>query len=96
MKKVKTYHSPEIEAKGSDRMRSRIEIIMKGGQVISRDAETSRGTPERPMGIDGMAAKFTDCASDVLGSEQIKSALDAIYNIENQDDTNALVQSMTK
>tara|TARA_Y100000590_G_C15645362_1_gene986640 strand:- start:180 stop:1571 length:1392 start_codon:yes stop_codon:yes gene_type:complete len=96
MKKVKTYHSPEIEAKGSDRMRSRIEIIMKGGQVISRDAETSRGTPERPMGVDGMAAKFTDCASNVLDSGQIKSALDAIYNIESQDDINALVQSMTK
>ena len=59
MKKVKIYHNPEIEAKGSDRIRSLIEIQLKNGQLISRDAETSRGTPERPMGIEGMAAKFT-------------------------------------
>ena len=57
MQKVKTYHNPEIEAKGSDRIRSLIEIQMKDGRTISREAETSRGTPERPMGIEGMAGK---------------------------------------
>ena len=48
MKKVKVYHNPEIEAKGSDRIRSLIEIQLKDGRLISREAETSRGTPSAP------------------------------------------------
>ncbi len=82
MKRVKTYHSPEIEAKGSERMRSLIEIKLKDGRTLSREAETSRGTPERPMGRDGMAAKFADCAHATLTEAQVQTALETIYRVE--------------
>ena len=94
MKKVKTYHNPEIEAKGSDRIRSLIEIQLKDGQVISREAETSRGTPERPMGTEGMAAKFTDCAKGVLPKSKISAALDAIYHVDDMADVSKLVEAV--
>ena len=95
MKKVKIYHNPEIEAKGSDRIRSLIEIQLKDGLIISREAETSRGTPERPMGVDGMAAKFTDCAGGVLTKPRIGAALNAIYHVEDMADVSKLVEAVT-
>ncbi len=95
MKKVKTYHNPEIEAKGSDRIRSLIEIRLKDGRIISREAETSRGTPERPMGTEGMAAKFTDCAKGVLPKSKISAALDAIYHVDDMADVSKLVEAVT-
>ncbi len=95
MARVKTYHSPEIEAKGSDRMRSRVEVRLKDGRVLSRDAETSRGTPERPMGLDGMAAKFTDCAHGVLPDARIKTALASIYRVDEMKSVGELVKVVT-
>jgi 2-methylcitrate dehydratase PrpD len=83
MKRVKTYHSPEIEAKGSERMRSLVEIKLKDGRRLSREAETSRGTPEWPMGRDGMAAKFAECAHATLTETQVKTALETIYRVED-------------
>ena len=96
MTRVKTYRSPEIEAKGSDRMRSLVEIRLKDGRALSREAETSRGTPERPMGRDGMAAKFTDCAQSTLSAERISAALDAIYKVEELSTVSALLEPVVR
>ncbi len=92
MARVKTYHSPEIEAKGSDRMRSLVEVHLKDGRVVSQLAETSRGTPERPMSRQEMAAKFADCAHAILSQERISAALEAIYRVEEMGSVGELVK----
>ena len=92
---VETYHSPEIEAKGSDRMRSLVEVRLKDGRVLTRLAETSRGTPERPMSRQEMAAKFADCAHATLSQERITTALEAIHRVEEMGSVGELVERVT-
>ncbi|MBI4200038.1 MAG: MmgE/PrpD family protein [Chloroflexi bacterium] len=82
MKRVRTYHSPEIEAKGGDRIRSRVEVRLKDGRTLVREAETSRGTPERPMSREELEGKFTDCAQRLLTQERTRAALAAIHRVE--------------
>lgn len=95
MVRVETYHSPEIEARGSDHIRSLVEVRLKDGRVLSRLAETSRGTPERPMSRTEMAAKFADCAHATLSQERISAALEAIYRVEELESVGELVEMAT-
>jgi 2-methylcitrate dehydratase PrpD len=92
MKRVKTYRSPEIEAKGADRIRSLVEVRLQDGRTFSAEAETSRGTPERPMSREEMAAKFADCSRATLSPEQVKATLESIYRVEDLDDVSALLE----
>lgn len=95
MKRVRTYHSPEIEARGADRMRSLVEIHMKDGRMLAREATTSRGQPDRPMNRDEMAAKFADCAVGMLSEAGNQRALQAIESVEDAAGVEELVVGMT-
>ncbi len=94
MKRVKTYHSPEVEARGADRIRSLVEVRLKDGRVLSAEAEISRGTPDRPMGRDGMETKFNDCARGTLSEDRIQKALGTIYRVEELDSVSELMEAM--
>ena len=95
MARVKTYHSPEQEAKGAEKMRSLVEVRLKDGRVLTREAFTSRGQPDRPMSRADMAAKFTDCAAGTLSPRRAKAALDAIYRVEEMAKVKELVGAVT-
>ncbi|MBI2166591.1 MAG: MmgE/PrpD family protein [Chloroflexi bacterium] len=88
MGKVKPYLNKEIEAKGFDRIRSVIEIKLKGGRVISREAEASRGSPMRPMTAEEMEEKFRDCAKGVLSTRRASRVLEAVERLEGYADIN--------
>jgi 2-methylcitrate dehydratase PrpD len=92
MGRVKTYHSPEIEAKGSDRIRSLVEVKLRDGRTLTVEAETSRGTPERPMSREEMADKFAECARTTIPREHVRAALEYIYRVEDLDSVAALLE----
>lgn len=92
IKRVHTYHNKEIEAKGSERMRSLVELRLKDGRSFEREAFTSRGQPDRPMGKEGMATKFYDCTQAVLSKEQSSVALETIYRVEELSNISELVE----
>ena len=48
MKRVKTYHSPEIEVRGSQRAGSLVEVRLKNGSSLSREAETPAAPQSGP------------------------------------------------
>jgi len=95
MRRVHTLHSSEIEAQGAERMRSLVEIQLKNGQVLSREATTSRGQPDRPMSKTEMSGKFADCATPTLSANGITEALDAIYRVEQMGSVNELIGVLT-
>ena len=82
MHKIETFRDKEIEAKGSARMLSRVEVYLKDGRVLKQDAFTSRGQPDRPMSQQELEAKFTDCALGVLAPERITAALAVIRRVD--------------
>ena len=92
IKRVHTYHSPEIEAKGSERMRSLVEVRLKDGRTFQREAFTSRGQPDRPMSREELATKFAECAQATLSQERISKALEVIYRVEELPNVSALVE----
>ena len=49
MQRVKPYLDEGIEAQGFERIRSRVEVELSDGAVLTREASASRGTPEWPM-----------------------------------------------
>jgi 2-methylcitrate dehydratase PrpD len=79
---VRTIHDEEVEAMGVDRMRSIVELELRDGGVISRFADTARGTPEKPLKNQELDEKFTECASFVLDESRTNNVLEMIRQIE--------------
>ena len=69
MARVKPYLHEDLEALGFQRIRSLIEVHLRDGTVLSTEALTSRGTPERPMSVEELAGKFGDCAQGLLAED---------------------------
>lgn len=82
MGRVRTIHEEEVAAMGVDRMRSIVEVELRDGGVISRFADTARGTPEKPLKSQELDEKFTDCASFVLDDNRTNNVLEMIRQIE--------------
>ena len=83
MSRVVPYLHEGLEARGFERILSLIEVRLKDGTVLSREASTSRGTPERPMTREELEAKFNDCARGTITPEREREALDMIYALED-------------
>ncbi|MDP3061828.1 MAG: MmgE/PrpD family protein [Chloroflexota bacterium] len=95
MGRVVTYLDPQIEAKGFARIRSAIEVRLTDGRVLTTTAETSRGTPERPMTKAELEVKFRDCAEGVISRQAMDDVLGMAYNLESAGDIGALMGRMS-
>jgi 2-methylcitrate dehydratase PrpD len=94
VKRVKKYLDDEIEAKGYDLIRSRIDVRLRDGRSFTIYPELSRGTPQRPMSRSELEAKFHDCASQSLPDANYKSIMTGVFGIDDLDDINNLVRLM--
>lgn len=96
MPRIRTEFDPEIEAKGYDQMRSRIEVELKDGNTIVRDADYRyRGGPENPLSDDELKEKFTDCSRNILSDETRKEVFDIVFNLENLAGINDLIKRLS-
>ena len=94
MQRVKPYLDQDIEAQGFERIRSRVEVELTGGAVLTRDASVSRGTPERPMSPEELAEKFTDCAAGILSAGAIPAAIAALRGVESLESVPELLDAV--
>ena len=90
MAKVTPYLHEDLQALGFQRIRSVVEVTLEDGMVLSREASTSRGTPERPMTRQGLADKFHDCAQGLLSRDAEAKVLDLIYRLEGLSEVTTL------
>ena len=95
MAKVTPYLHEGFEAMGFQRIRSVVEVTLKDGTQLSKEAYTSRGTPDRPMTTEELAEKFDDCAQELLSADVQKQVLERIYSLERLDDLKDLTSLMT-
>ena len=72
------------------RIRSLVEVTLKDGTVLSQEASSSRGTPERPMTREELAAKFQDCSQWLLSDGALKKVLESIYGLDGLDSVSQL------
>jgi 2-methylcitrate dehydratase PrpD len=90
MTRVRGYLHEEIESRGFERIRSLIEVRLRDGRVLTKEAHTSRGTPDRPMTGDELAGKFRECSQDVIPPRNADSFLDMAWRLENVNDIKSL------
>jgi len=95
MRKVKTILDPELASLGTDRMRSIVEVELGDGRVLSRVADTARGTPEKPLKDAELNNKFRECASFVLEENRIDRVLKTIQRIEEISNVKELTALLT-
>ena len=86
-RKIRTEHDPEIEQLGFDKMRSRISIVLKNGQVIEGSAdERYRGGPEHPLTDSELEGKVAACCEGILADAAQQQLIQAVWNIKEMDD----------
>ncbi|SVC50059.1 uncharacterized protein METZ01_LOCUS302913, partial [marine metagenome] len=95
MHRVKPYLDPDIEAQGFERIRSRVEVVLKDGSILKQEAFVSRGTPERPMTSEELAEKFTDCATGIISAEAMTRTLEAARNVESLSNVSELLDALS-
>lgn len=69
-----------------------VVVTMNDGTVLSAEASTKFGRgPTNPMSDDELREKFVDCAGEILGEEDAKSAFDACLSLELTDQMDDLL-----
>jgi 2-methylcitrate dehydratase PrpD len=82
-RRIMTELDPEIEAQGTDKIRSRIEVTTRDGRKIVEWAdERYRGGPDNPMSDAELEAKFRACAEDLLDEARQAEVIETARRVE--------------
>ncbi|MDA0256336.1 MAG: MmgE/PrpD family protein, partial [Chloroflexi bacterium] len=91
-RRVETAHDPEIEARGLDKIRSRLVVETRDGRRFEREAgEAYRGGPDNPLTDRQVEEKFEDCAQGLLDDERVREVERRVWALEEQDDVTELL-----
>ena len=90
MSRVTPYLHEGLEAMGFQRIRSLVEVTLKDGTVLSQEASSSRGTPERPLTREELADKFQDCARGLLSDAAQARVLELVYGLDDLESVSQL------
>jgi len=94
MRLVRTEFDPEIEARGHEKIRSRLEVVLKDRRKIVRDSgEAYRGGPDNPLSDEELQAKFSDCSEKILNAaarQKIFAAVARLDDLEEMKEFTAL------
>jgi 2-methylcitrate dehydratase PrpD len=92
MRRVRTEFDAGIEAQGYDKIRSRVEVILKDGRKLMRDSGGKyRGGPDRPLTDSELQVKFADCTQDILGPAVREKVFSAVSYLDKMEDVRGLL-----
>jgi 2-methylcitrate dehydratase PrpD len=94
MDRVEAVIDPQIDALGSDKIVSLIEVQLKNGKVLrGRSPEHYRGGPLNPLTREELAEKFHDCVQTILNPDQAGKVLESIESLEYLDSIGKLIET---
>ena len=94
-KRSQCIGDPEIDARGYDLIRSRIEVDTKDGRTLVQWAdERYRGGPLNPLSDSDLEGKFRMCAEGALGEAQQARLLGAVAGLEGLADAASIADMM--
>jgi len=95
MKRITTILDPEIEAKGYEKILSRVEVKLNDGRVLKKESSPYKGGPENPLSDEELYEKFYSCAGFVLPKERIIHVHQLLKGIEDLRDIRSLILALT-
>lgn len=91
-RRIRTELDLEIEARGFDKMRSRITIRLKDGSEVAGWAdERYRGGPENPLTDGELEQKVRSCCEGVLDSAAQDRLISTAWRVRDLDDAGELM-----
>jgi len=92
MQRIRMEFDSAIESKGHDKMRSRVEVMLRNGQKLVREAdERYRGGPDNPLSEQELVDKFIDCSQSILNEPRRKAVIEAVFGLEKLTDIRHLI-----
>ena len=83
MRRCRVILDEEIEAKGFDKIRSRIELYTRYGQkLVERAEEVYRGSPENPITDADLEQKLRDATEGILDRGKQDKLIAAAWGID--------------
>ena len=94
-RRISTRLDPQIEAQGTDIIRSRIELYTRDGRKLTRWApERYRGGPDNPLSDAELEAKFKACTEGLLDEKRRRQIIGKVKRIARLKDAAALAKAM--
>ena len=94
MRRIRTEFDADIEAKGWDKIRSRVEVVLHDGRRISKEAdEKYRGGPDNPLTDKELQDKFTDCTERLLDQAARENIFTITERLEHLSNITDLIQA---
>jgi 2-methylcitrate dehydratase PrpD len=77
-------------------MRSRVEVTLKNGKKIVRDADDRyRGGPENPLSDDELIEKFTDCSQSLVSDATREEIVKTVFELEDLPEMDSLTARLS-
>jgi len=91
--RITTRLDPEIDALGTDRIRSSIELTTRSGEVLVRWAdERYRGGPDNPLSDAELERKVTSCTEGLLDEQGRERLIAVAWKVETLTDASLLAR----
>jgi 2-methylcitrate dehydratase PrpD len=92
-RRIKTHLDPEIESKGMEIIRSRIEITLKDGtKLVEWANEKYRVGPDNPMSDKDLEAKVAACTAGILSDQRRDELIAAAWEAEKLQNSTKLAK----
>jgi 2-methylcitrate dehydratase PrpD len=72
-----------------------LRVRLRSGEEMVEEVMTNRGGPQRPLSYDELAAKFSDNAVDLLGTEAVQQVKALIAGLDELHDIGELLSPFT-
>jgi len=93
MERVEMRVDPALDA-ATPLTRARVHVTLRGGRVVTQEADGARGYPERPASDEELAAKFLSCARRTLPDAAAMRALNGLRAIDTLADVRSLTAAL--
>jgi 2-methylcitrate dehydratase PrpD len=92
-RRTRTHVDPEIESKGTEIIRSRIEITLKDGtKLVEWASEKYRGGPDNPLSGKELEGKVAACTAGLLSDERRGELIAAAWGADKLSNSTKLAK----
>jgi 2-methylcitrate dehydratase PrpD len=84
-----TLEEADVDSAPADGF-AEVHISVRSGEQLVRRVDEPRGSPDQPLSLQELSAKFRDCASPVIGAEATERALQLLVGLDDVETIPAL------